>query len=55
MCQGEFGLTFWIVKLLKERGIRVIYSCSERRSEEKMVDVGTIKISEFRFVKFREY
>lgn len=55
MCQGEFGITFIVVNLLKAKGIRVIYSCSERRTAEKKTENGLIKTSEFSFVRFREY
>ena len=55
MCQGEFGLTYHVVNLLKKRGTRVVYSCSERRTVEKKTDSGTVKTSEFCFVRFREY
>lgn len=55
MCQGEFGLTYQIITLLKEQGIRVVYSCSERKTIEKKMDNGTVKTSEFCFVRFRDY
>ena len=55
MCQGEFGLTYQVVNMLKERGVCVVYSCSERRTVEKKTDSGTVKTSEFSFVRFREY
>lgn len=55
MCQGEFGLTYQIVTLLKERGIRTVYSCAERKTVERKTDNGTVKTSEFCFVRFRDY
>lgn len=55
MCQGEFGLTYQVITLLKEKGIRAVYSCSERRTVERQTDSGTVKTSEFCFVRFREY
>ena len=55
MCQGEFGLTYHVVNMLKKRVTRVVYSCSERRTVEKKTDSGTVKTSEFCFVRFREY
>lgn len=55
MCQGEYGLTYAVVQMLKEAGIRCVYSCSERRTSEQQTAQGTVKISEFRFVRFREY
>ena len=55
MCQGEFGLTFCMVTLLKGMGIKTVYGCSERRTTERQTPNGTEKISTFSFVKFREY
>mgnify|MGYP000167460128 CR=1 FL=1 len=55
MCQGEFGLTFALVSILKKNGIKVVYSCSERKTTEHQTERGTEKISTFMFVKFREY
>ena len=49
---GEMTLTFMIVKLLKEKGIRCVASTTERKTTYN--DDGT-KLSEFSFVKFREY
>lgn len=55
MCQGEFGLTYQVVTLLKGKGILVVYSCSERKTVEKKTNAGTVKTSEFCFVRFRKY
>ena len=44
-----------VITLLKKKGIRTMYSCSERKTIEKKTDSGTIKTSEFCFVRFREY
>lgn len=55
MCQGEFGLTYSIVNMLKKRGVKVVYSCSERKTIEKQTTNGTEKLSVFSFVRFREY
>lgn len=55
MCQGEFGLTYQVVTLLKQKDILTVYSCSERKTIEKKTDNGTVKTSEFCFVRFREY
>ena len=55
MCQGEFGLTYQVITLLKQKGIAAVYSCSERKTIEKKTDSGTVKTSEFCFVRFREY
>lgn len=56
MCQGEFTLTYAIVKGLKTLGIEVVSACSEREVTEKRTsDGGTEKISYFRFLKYRKY
>ena len=55
MCQGEFGLTYCIVTKLKKKGIKVVYSCSERKTIERQTENGTEKLSVFHFVKFRSY
>ena len=49
---GEMTFTFMIVKKLKELGIRCIASTTERKTSYN--SDGT-KLSEFSFVKFREY
>ena len=56
MCQGEFTLTYQIVKMLKSHNINVVSACSERMSrEEKMTDGSVEKTSIFHFVRFRSY
>lgn len=49
---GEMTFTFMVVTLLKEMGIKCIASTTERKTTYN--DDGT-KVSEFQFVKFREY
>lgn len=49
---GEMTLCFMIVKLLKEKGIRCVASTTERKTTYN--DDGS-KVSEFSFVRFREY
>ncbi len=55
MCMGEFGVCYHVISALKNTGIKVVYSCTERRSEERTTDSGTEKVSVFQFVRFREY
>lgn len=55
MCQGEFGLTFCLVTMLKRIGIKTVYGCSERKTTERQTENGTEKVVTFAFVKFREY
>lgn len=51
LCQGEFTLAYALIKMLRESGIRVVAACSERITRVE----GDVKISEFKFVRFREY
>lgn len=55
MCQGEFGICMEVVTILKNNGIKVLYSCSERKTVETVIDNRTEKTSVFKFVRFREY
>ena len=55
MCQGEFGLTYSVVTLLKARGVRTVYSCAERNTAERKTENGTLKTVEFCFVRCRDY
>jgi len=49
---GEMTFTFLVVARLKALGIRCVASTTERKTTYN--DDGT-KVSEFQFVKFREY
>ena len=49
---GEMTLAFIIVKMLKELGIRCVASTTERKTT---YNADGTKLSEFSFVKFREY
>ncbi|NLZ83990.1 MAG: hypothetical protein GX915_10045 [Clostridiales bacterium] len=51
MCQGEYTLTYQVVAMLKERGIKVVAACSERMVEE----LEGRKVIKFKFEQFREY
>ncbi len=55
MCQGEFGICLEVVTTLKNNGIKVLYSCSERKTVETIIENRTEKTSVFKFVRFREY
>lgn len=55
MCQGEFCFTYEMINLLKEKNIRVVAACSERKTIEKIIDNKCEKVSVFEFVQFREY
>ena len=51
LCQGEFSLTYFVAARLREKGVKVLTACSERRVVQK----GNVKSSVFEFVRFREY
>ena len=56
MCQGEFTLTYALVKRLLIAGINTVAACAERSVEEKKLEDGsTQKTAVFRFVGFRNY
>lgn len=55
MCQGEFTLSYQVIKKLKEKGVKVVAACSERVVSEISVNGKSEKKSVFRFVKYREY
>ena len=49
---GEMTFTFMVVTRLKEMGIRCVASTTERKTT---YNADGTKLSEFSFVKFREY
>lgn len=56
LCQGEFSLTFAVVNRLKELGVKCITACSERVVSENTDEAGNkIRVSSYRFIRFREY
>ena len=56
VCQGEFCLSYQVIKQLKERNIKVMAACSKREAFETKIEDGSIvKTAVFRFVQFREY
>ena len=56
MCQGEFTLTYAVVRLLKEHGVPAVAASSERRTAEKVLESGkTEKTAVFEFRRFRFY
>lgn len=48
---GEMNFTFALVNLLKASGIKCVASTTKRETTEE----NGVKISRFRFVRFREY
>lgn len=56
MCQGEFTLTYALVKKLLAHGVKVVAACSERDTVEVYLPDGSVKKeSNYKFVRFREY
>lgn len=56
MCMGEFVVCYRLVRRFKEKGLRVLASCSERHVSEQIEEDGTVrKNSIFVFRGFREY
>lgn len=56
LCQGEMTFCFYLVRRLKEAGIKVVAACSERKVvEETLADGSTSKQAIFSFVRFRQY
>lgn len=56
MVQGEFTLTYAIVRLLMQDGIKVVSACSERNvTEDTDIDGNIVRKVRFDFKRFREY
>ena len=51
MCQGEFTLSYKVINMLKQKGIRGVAACSERNT----VIIDGRKMSTFVFVRYRDY
>lgn len=51
MCQGEFTLSYAVINLLLENGIRTVAACSNRMTIER----GDQKLSRYKFIRFRDY
>jgi len=43
LCQGEFTLSYHVIKMLKEKNIPVVCACSERNTTEEAMPDGSIK------------
>lgn len=56
MCQGEFCLSFRVIKDLQKNGVKVVAACSKRRVISEILENDRVeKKSIFEFVQFREY
>lgn len=56
LVQGEMTLTYAVVSILISKGINVLCATTERVVSTRIGQNGkTVKVSEFRFVRFRNY
>lgn len=55
LCQGEFSLSFLLIKFLMWKGIEVVSAVSNRVVEEKIEDGVYKKMAVFEFQGFRPY
>lgn len=55
LCQGEFCMAYHVIRILKEKGIRVGAACSERRVTESTTETETKKEVCYQFVQYRDY
>ena len=56
MAMGEFTLTYSVIYLLKEKGIKVVSACTKREKQETVHEDGSVEnVAVFRFMGFREY
>ena len=56
MCQGEYVMTFGVVRLLKRHGIKCLSAVTKRITVETTLPDGSVeKRSVFKFHSFREY
>lgn len=56
LVQGEMTLSYAVVSMLLRQGITALCATTERVSASRIGTNGeTVKVSEFRFVRFREY
>lgn len=55
LCQGEMTLTYHVVRLLKDHGVKVVCASTKRTAKDMLVNGKWVKQSHFCFVQFREY
>lgn len=58
MAQGEFTLTFVVVKKLQQKGVKCVVACTRRRTDEEVQQLaaaGLTREGMFAFMGFREY
>lgn len=56
LVQGEMTLTYAVVSILISKGINVLCATTERAVSTRIgQNSKTVKVSEFRFVRFRNY
>lgn len=58
MAQGEFTLTFAVVNMLQQKGVKCVVACTRRRTDEeiqRLAAQGLTREGMFEFMGFREY
>ena len=55
LLQGDFGLVYRLVEVAKSLGLIPVYATTKRVAIEKNIDGKSVKISEFRHIRFRRY
>lgn len=55
LVQGDFGATYYMVKLLKALGYMAVYATTSRNVVEKTVNDKVVKTSVFEHIRFRVY
>ncbi len=55
LIQGDFGLSYILVKKAQKCGVIPVYATTKRLTIEKEVDGKRVKISQFQHIRFRRY
>lgn len=56
LIQGDYGVTYALVKWCNNNGRIPVYSTTERKTKDEKLKDGTIKkVSEFKHINFRRY
>ncbi len=55
LLQGDFGLIYLLIDFSKRVGLVPVYATTKRVVIEKRVDNKTVKISQFKHIRFRRY
>lgn len=55
MCQGEFTLSYAVIRKLIEKNYCVVAAITTRNTKEEVINGKVTKVSEFVFCGYREY